>query len=79
VGCTTGIRFSAEAKDISVLHRVETDSGAHLFSYPISTGALSPEVKRPGREADHAPPSSADVKNGGAIPALPNIFSWRDA
>jgi hypothetical protein len=25
-------------------------------------GALSPEVKRPGREADHSPPSSAQVK-----------------
>jgi hypothetical protein len=24
--------------------------------------ALSPEVKRPGREADHSPPSSAEVK-----------------
>jgi len=27
------------------------------------TGALSLGVKRPGREADHAPPSSAEVKN----------------
>jgi hypothetical protein len=34
-------------------------------------GALSPGVKRPGREADHSPPSSAEVKNGGAIPPLP--------
>jgi hypothetical protein len=25
-------------------------------------GALSLEVKRPGREADHSPPSSAEVK-----------------
>jgi len=27
------------------------------------TGALSPEVKRPEREADHLPPSNAEVKN----------------
>jgi hypothetical protein len=27
------------------------------------SGALSLGVKRPGREADHSPPSSADVKN----------------
>jgi hypothetical protein len=27
----------------------------------------------PGREADHSPPSSAEVKNGGAIPPLPNM------
>jgi hypothetical protein len=34
-------------------------------------GALSPGVKRPGREADHSPPSSAEVKNGGAVNPLP--------
>jgi hypothetical protein len=27
-------------------------------------------VKWPGREADHLPPSSAEVKNGGVIPPL---------
>jgi hypothetical protein len=41
-------------------------------------GALSPEVKRPGREADHAPPHSGEVKNCGAIPPLPHISSWYD-
>jgi hypothetical protein len=34
-------------------------------------GTLSLGVKRPGREADLPPPSSADVKNCGAIPPLP--------
>jgi hypothetical protein len=29
----------------------------------IVTGALSLGVKRPGHEADHSPPSSAEVKN----------------
>jgi hypothetical protein len=33
--------------------------------------ALSPGVKGPGREADHSPPTSAEIKNGGAIPPLP--------
>jgi hypothetical protein len=28
----------------------------------MGTGDLSPEVKRPGREADHSPPTSAEVK-----------------
>jgi hypothetical protein len=32
-----------------------------------------PEEKRPGREADHSPPSSAEVKSGGAITPLPHI------
>jgi hypothetical protein len=34
-------------------------------------GAISPEVKWPGCEADHSPPSNAKVKNGGAIHPLP--------
>jgi hypothetical protein len=33
--------------------------------------ALSPGVKRLWLEADGSPPSSAEVKNGGAIPPLP--------
>jgi hypothetical protein len=40
-------------------------------------GALSPKIKRLGREADYSPSSSAEVKNGGAIPPLPYVFmSW---
>jgi hypothetical protein len=31
-------------------------------SYPLGTGAISPEVKRPGREAHHSPPTIAEVK-----------------
>jgi hypothetical protein len=39
-------------------------------------GALSPRVKRPGHEADHLPPTTAEVGNGGAVPPLPHTFSW---
>jgi hypothetical protein len=35
------------------------------------SGAISPEVKRQERVADHSPPSSAEVKKSGAIPPLP--------
>jgi hypothetical protein len=42
-------------------------------------GALSLGVKRPGCEADHSPPSTAEVKVPGVIPPLPNTPSWRDA
>jgi hypothetical protein len=34
-------------------------------------GVISPEIKRQELEADHSPPFSAEVKNGGAIPSLP--------
>jgi hypothetical protein len=41
-------------------HRVHPGSGAHPASYAT---ALSPGEMRPGREADHSPPPSAEVKN----------------
>jgi hypothetical protein len=39
-------------------------------------GAISPGVKQPGHEADHSPLSSAEVKNGQAIPVFPHMTSW---
>jgi hypothetical protein len=42
-------------------------------------GLRSPGVKRPDREADHSPPSSAEVNNGGAIPPPPRMSSWLSA
>jgi hypothetical protein len=50
----------------SLLHSVWTGFGAHLASYPMVTCGDFPGVRRPEREADHLPPSSAEVKNGGA-------------
>jgi hypothetical protein len=41
--------------------------------------AISSEIKRPGREADHSPPSSAEVKCGGTVPPLPHTASFRSA
>jgi hypothetical protein len=42
-------------------------------------GALSLGVKRPGREADHAPPSSAEVKEFVELyHHSPSTPSWRD-
>jgi hypothetical protein len=39
----------------------------------------SPGLKRQGREADRSPLSSAEVKNGGAIPPPIHIISWHSA
>jgi hypothetical protein len=41
-------------------------------------GALSPGVKRPGREADHSPPSSAEVKNAWSYTSNPQhvFMAW---
>jgi hypothetical protein len=46
----------------SLLHVVQTGSGTHPASYPMGTGAFSLGIKQPGLEADHSPPTSADVK-----------------
>jgi hypothetical protein len=35
------------------------------------TGALSPGVKRQGREADHSPPTSAEAKNTWIYTSIP--------
>jgi hypothetical protein len=70
---------SWQKKDFSFLHSVQTGSGSHPASNKWVPGTLSPEVKRPEREADHSPPSNVEVKKGGAIPPLPHTSSWRDA
>jgi hypothetical protein len=41
-----------QGQDVSLLHNVQTGSGAHPASYPMSTGGFSPEVLRSGREAE---------------------------
>jgi hypothetical protein len=45
--------------DFSSSPCIQTGSGAHPASYPMGTGGKA----RPGRDADHSPPSSAKVKN----------------
>jgi hypothetical protein len=50
-------------------------SGAHSTSYPIRSEAFPLRTKQPGREADSSPPSSAEIKNGGAVPPLSHTTS----
>jgi hypothetical protein len=63
-------------QDFSLLHSVQTGSGAHQASYPMGTRGRFPRgLNRQGREADHSPPTSAEVKKNGAIPQIPHISS----
>jgi hypothetical protein len=68
----------------------KNDSDIHRF--PIASrpalGANQPPIEwipgfpggeKAGREADHSLSSGAEVKNGGAIPPVPNISSWHCA
>jgi hypothetical protein len=48
---------------LSILQRREqTDSGAHPASYPMDIRGSFPGVKGQRREANHLPPSCAEVK-----------------
>jgi hypothetical protein len=55
------------ARNIYFLRSVKTFSADHR-------GALSP-----GRESDHSPSSSSEVRDGGAIPPLPHTCLWLGA
>jgi hypothetical protein len=57
-------RFPAGANDFSSSLCVQTGSGAHPASCTRGTGDPFPGVKaRPGRDANHSPPSSAEVES----------------
>jgi hypothetical protein len=75
-----GLRFPAGAnKGFSCLrHHVQARSGAHPSCYPMNTGALSPGIKRPGRETVHSPPSSAKINNAWShTSTLPySVMAW---
>jgi hypothetical protein len=52
--------------NFSLYHRVKTGSGAHPASYLMG-------IMRQGHEADHSPPSSAEVKNAWSYNSTPPI------
>jgi hypothetical protein len=78
-GLRAWVRFPAGRINFSLFHRVQTGSEAYPTSYSTGTGAFFPVIKRQGRDADHSSPSSAEVKNGGAILPLPHTSSWHSA
>jgi hypothetical protein len=54
-----GFRSPTGAEDFSSIPCIQTSSGAH----PMGTGGPFPWGKaRPGRDADHSPPSSIEIK-----------------
>jgi hypothetical protein len=53
---------SSNPSRVSLLHMVQTGFGAHSASYPMGTRGFSLGVMHQEHEADHSPPSSAEVK-----------------
>jgi hypothetical protein len=72
------VRLPEGAGNFSLHHRVQNGSGAHPASYQIGTGGFFPGVKRPGRESDHSPPSTAEVKNAWSYASTPQyvVMAW---
>jgi hypothetical protein len=75
------VRFPAEAKGFSSSLYVQTGSGAHPASCTMGTGGPFPGAKvRPRRDADHSPPSSAEVDDeSSGYSFYPQAPSWRVA
>jgi hypothetical protein len=62
-GWMIGVRSPTEAEDFSSSPRVQAGSRAHPASCTMGTGGPFPRGKaRSGLDADHSPPSSAEVK-----------------
>jgi hypothetical protein len=56
------VTFLVGAGNFSLHHHVQNGSWDHPASYPMGTRDSFPGGKVVGREADHSPPSSAEVK-----------------
>jgi len=66
VGIATGYGLDGpgiESRCGEIFRTVQTSPEAHPASCAMDTGSFQ-GVKRPGRDVDHLPPSSAEVKEG---------------
>jgi hypothetical protein len=74
------VRFLVGARNFSLYHHIQNGSGAHPASYPLGTRGSFTGGKAAGHEADHAPPSSAEVKECMELYLhSPNMPAWHDA
>jgi hypothetical protein len=77
VGVTTGwragVRFPAGARDFSLLHSVRSVAGPTQAPIQWERRTLSSGVKRPGRDGDHLPMSSAEIENSWSYTSTPFI------
>jgi hypothetical protein len=69
-----GVRFPTEARDCTPKRPDRLWGSTQPIQWtPV---VLSPGVKRLEGEAEHSPPTNAEVKNGVAILPLPHTSSW---
>jgi hypothetical protein len=68
------IRWLAGAKDFSPVPSGRTDSGAHPTPIQRVLEVLSTGAQRQGREVNHSPPPSAEVKNEWSCTSTLHIY-----
>jgi hypothetical protein len=69
---TEGSEFmSQKGQEFTLLNFIQTSSGAHPASHPKGTGSYFPTIKRQESEADHSPPTSAEVKKTWVYTSIP--------
>jgi hypothetical protein len=73
---TKGLEFKSwQGQECSPLQVIQTSSEVHPTSYTVGNWRFFPrEVKRPGRETDHSPPSAEVKKMWIYISTPPYIF-----
>jgi hypothetical protein len=73
---TSGVHFQVKQEILLYCRMLSLALGFTQPPIQCVLVALSTEVKWSSHEADYSSPSSAKVKNGGAIPHPLNTFSW---
>jgi hypothetical protein len=69
---TNALEFESRyGQEFSLLHVVQIVSGVYS-TYPTGTSGSFPAVKRSGRETDHSPLASAEVKKMWICAATPH-------
>jgi hypothetical protein len=73
VGVVTGYGLHDRGSNPGTVSRLAL--GATQLPVQWVPRAISTGIKRPRREVDHSHPSTAEVRNGGAIPSLLHILN----
>jgi hypothetical protein len=77
--CETPHKEQVARYTASLFDTFKTVFGSHPASYLMGTRGSFPGLEAAGGEADHAPPSSAEIMNVWDIPPFPPAPSWRAA
>jgi hypothetical protein len=64
----------SRGREVFLRHRVQNGSGTHPTSSQTGTRGSSPKIEQAGREADHSPPSSTEIKKAWSYTTTPSYI-----